>query len=116
ADPGAPDHLEALSLLDQLCGERRRRADDDPVVPPDDLREVRLRVDVDVEMATQEIDPRVRDRLPDEDSHAAATASAYASLARVTAVPRSIGAPMSPSTSSTAASAVVMSKTSNQPM
>ena len=116
AHAGPPDHLEALASLDQVRRQLRRRPDDDPVVAPDDPRQVAVAVDIDLETRAQEIDSRLGDRLPDENSHAAVTASAYASSARVTAAPRSICAPMSARTSSTAASAVVMSKTSNQPM
>ena len=112
-DPGAADHLQAVGLLDQLGGQLRRRADDDRVVVADRRCEVRVAVDVDVEVLAQELDPRLGDRLPDEDSRLhAATGAAYASSAAVVAAPRSMSAPCSASASSTAASAVVMSKTS----
>src|SRR5207253_1463807 len=115
ADPRAADHLEPCSALDQLPVELGRRADHDRVVLADPLREVVLAADVDLEPLAEEVDPRLRDRLPDEDFHTRAAGSAYASSARVTATPRSMSAPASASASSTAASAVVISKTSNQP-
>src|SRR5581483_12418083 len=91
------------------------RADHERVVVGDHGGEIRIAVHVDVEARAEQLDARLGDRLPDEDLHAR-TVSAYASSARVTAAPRSIGAPRSPRTSSTAASAVAMSNTSNQPM
>ena len=113
-DAGAADHLQPLGARDQVGGELRRRADDDRVVVADRLREIRVAVDVDVEARAQELDARVGDRLADEDArpfgHAGARSNA--SSARVTATPRSIGAPASASASSTPASAVVMSKMS----
>ena len=56
ADAGPADHLELRPPLDQLGGELRRRADDDPVVAADDLGEIALAVDVDVELGAQELD------------------------------------------------------------
>ena len=116
-DARAADHLQARRAVDQVCGELRRRADDDRVVAVDDLGEIAVRVDVDVEALAQQLDARGRDRLADENplSHATRLCS-YASSAAVTATPRSMSAPSSESTSSTAASIVAMSKTSNQPM
>ena len=93
--------------------ELRRRADDDRVVVADRRGEVAVRVDVDVEALAQELDSRVGDRLPDENASPGHTGvCSNASSARLTATPRSISAPSSTSASSTAASAVVMSKTS----
>src|SRR5581483_6699370 len=115
ADARAPDHLEVRRECEHVGGQLRRRADDDRVVTPDDLLERRVAVDVDVEVRAQEVDARVRDRLPDEDLQTE-IGSSYASSARVTATPRSSSAPSSVSVSSRAASATVMSKTSNQPM
>src|SRR5207248_272975 len=64
----------------------------------------------------QELHARVGDRLRDQNALHTRARSSYASSALVTATPRSISAPRSASTSSTAASAVVMSKTSKKPM
>ena len=77
-----------------------------------------LGVDVDVEAGAEQLDAGVRDRLADEDAlrHVRDGSALKASSAAVTATPRSMSAPSSASTSSTAASCVVMSKTSNQPM
>ena len=107
---GAADHLQAVGALDQLGGQLRRRADHDRVVVADRLGEVAVAVDVDLEALAQEVDARLGDRLADEDPHTGVCSKA--SSARVTATPRSISAPSSTSPSSTAASAVVMSKTS----
>ena len=90
--------------------ELRRRADDDRVVVADLLGEVAVRVHVDVEPLAEELDPRLGDRLADEDSQAGWCS--YVSSARVTATPRSMSAPASASASSIPASAVVMSNTS----
>ena len=109
--PGAADHLQAVGALDQLGGQLRRRADHDRVVVADLLGEVAVAVDVDVEALAQELDARLGDRLADEDPRHTGVCS-KASSARVTATPRSISAPSSASPSSTAARAVVMSKTS----
>src|SRR5207244_68486 len=74
-------------------------------------------VDVDLEAAlAQKANAGLRDLFADEDLAQTGVCSAQASSARVTATPRSISAPASARTSSTAASAVVMSKMSNQPM
>ena len=110
-DACAADHLQPLRAGDQVRVDLRRRADDDRVVVADLRREVAVRVDVDVEALAQELDPRVGDPLPDEDSVTPAGCS-YVSSARVTATPRSMSAPASPSASSIPASAVVMSNTS----
>ena len=66
-DPGAADHLQAVGLLDQVGGQLRRRADDDRVVVADRRGEIRVAVDIHVEVLAQELDPRLGDRLPDED-------------------------------------------------
>src|SRR6185312_11341585 len=107
---GAADHLQAVGALDQVGGQLRRRADHDRVVVADPAGQVAVRVDVNVEALAQELDPRLGDRLADEDSHTGACSKA--SSARVTATPRSISAPSSARPSSIAARAVVMSKTS----
>ena len=106
----AADHLQPVGALDQLGGQLRRRADHDRVVVADLAGEIAVRVDVHLEALAQEVDPRLGDRLPDEDPHTGVCSKA--SSARVTATPRSTSAPSSTSASSTAASAVVMSKTS----
>src|SRR5581483_11861802 len=121
ADSRATDDLQPDRALEHVGGELRRRADDDGVVPVDDLVQVAVSVDVDVEARAQELYTGVGNRLANEDSHARLAAQAtdvcsYASSAAVTATPRSMSAPSSASTSSIAASAVVMSNTSNQPM
>ena len=114
-DARAPDHLQALGALDHVRGQLRRRADDDRVVAADDLLERRVGVLVHVEASAQELDARRGDGLPHQDLQTVAP-SANTSSARVAACPRSIGAPSSPSTSSTAESAVAMSNSSYQPM
>ena len=111
---GPADHLRTLGFLDQLRGQLRRRADHDRVVAADDLLEQGVTVDIDVEARAQEIDP------------AGAISSRTRTLrlglpvrkprARDEATPRSIGAPSSPSTTSTAARAVAMSNSSYHPM
>ena len=73
ADPRAPDYLQAQGPVDQLCGELGRRADDDRVVEIDDLRELTVRVHVDVEALAQKVDARRGDRLADEDARRHAT-------------------------------------------
>src|SRR6266545_4616086 len=110
-DAGAADHLQLLGAFDQVLRQLRRRADDDPVVAADDLGEIGVAVLVDLEMRAEQLDARVRDLFANEDLHTR-TGWSYASSARVTATPRSRSAPSSVSASSTAASAVVMSKTS----
>ena len=112
-DSGPTDHLEAVGAFQHLGGQLRPRADHDRVVGADLLGEVAVRLDVDVEALPQQLDTRVGDRLADQDAlgHTRARSS-KASSALVTATPRSISAPRSASTISTAASAVVMSKTS----
>ena len=67
ADARAADHLQIVRARDQVGTELGRRADDDPVVAPDRLREVRLGVDVDVEAVAQQLDAGGRNLLPDED-------------------------------------------------
>ena len=109
----AADHLQPLGAVDQVAGQLRRGADHDRVVVADALGEIAVRVHVDVEALAEEVDPRLGDRLPDEDARATHTGvCSKASSARVTATPRSTSAPSSTSASSTAASAVVMSNTS----
>ena len=81
ADPGAADHLQPVGALDQLGGQLRRRADDDRVVVADRLGEVRVAVDVDVEVLAQELDPRLGDRLADEDARTLLTRAAGAAYA-----------------------------------
>ena len=135
----AADHPEPRPALDQRACHLRRGTDDQRVVAFDDLLERRLAVDVHVEPRAQELDPRIRDRLADEyfellrrgpsrrlrpgrwlrQAYAGpcrATGDSNASNARATATPRSMSAPSSVSESSTAASALAMSNTSNQPM
>ena len=110
---GAADHLEPLRVLEQVRGKLRRGADHDRVIGADLAGEVAVRVDVDVEARAQKVDPGLCDRLANEDFRAVQTGvCSKASSARVTATPRSMSAPSSISASSTAASAVVMSKTS----
>ncbi len=109
----AADHFEAAGSLDQIGAQLRRRTDHDRVVVADARAKIAVRVHVDVEALTQELDTRLGDRLPDEDPSATQTGvCSKASSARVTAAPRSTSAPSSTNASSTAASAVVMSKTS----
>jgi hypothetical protein len=64
---GAADHLQAFRALDQLRGELRARADDDRVVVADQLLERSLAVDDDIETVAEELDPRLGDRLANED-------------------------------------------------
>src|SRR5207244_9945066 len=66
-DAGAADHLQPLCALDQLAREPRRRADDDAVVAADDAGEIRVALDVDVEAGAQQLEPRLRDRLANEN-------------------------------------------------
>ena len=117
-DPHArtTDHAQLRALLDQLGGELRRRADDDRVVVADHVLERRALVDVDVELRLQQSEPRVRDLLANQNFHASTVGRSNASNAAGTATPRSMSAPSSVSDSSTAASALAMSKMSNQPM
>ena len=112
ADARASDHLQVRRLLDQVGGQLRRRADHDRVVAVDDLLERRRLVLVDVELGAEQLDPRFGDRLADEDAHGQATAARTRRVPLPRPRPRSIGAPISTSWSSTAPSAVVMSKTS----
>src|SRR6476646_3732023 len=117
---GAADHAQSRGACDHIGRHLRRGADDQRLVAVDDLVERRLGVDDDVESLAQQVDARVRDLLADEHPrprhHQAATLLSNASNARGTAAPRSMSAPSSLSESSTAASALAMSKTSNQPM
>ncbi len=110
-DSRPADHLELRGFFDQAGVEVSAAADDDRVVVADPRCEVAVRVHVDVEPLPQEIDPRLGDRLPDEDLQTD-TGSANASSAAVTAAERSMSAPASAIASSRAASAVVTSKTS----
>ena len=68
-DPGPADHLEPARALDHLAGQPVAERITIAVVAVDDLLERRVGVDVDVEAAAQELDPRVGDRLADEDAH-----------------------------------------------
>ena len=105
-DPSPADHLQRARALDHLTSHPRRRADHDPVVALDDLVERRVEVDVDVEPAAQELDPRVGDRLANEDAHGYAVATEpNASYAAGAARPGSTSAPAASSSVSTAASA-----------
>ena len=108
------DHLQPVGTLEDLGGELRRRADHDRVVVPDPLLQRQVAVDVDLELLPQELDSGLCDRLPNEDPEALGHTRecSNASSAAVMAAPRSMSAPSSASTSSTPASAVVMSKTS----
>src|SRR4029078_403316 len=81
-DPSPSDHLQLRRLVDQAGVEMRAAADDDRVVVPDARREITVGVAVHVEALAQEVDPGLRDRLPDEDLHTE-TGSAYASRAAV---------------------------------
>src|SRR5205085_2231438 len=110
ADPAETEHAEPLA--GQLDAAVRR-----PLPAAELERGVRLR-DVARERHQQPDrvlrggDDRRLGRVRDDD----AAACSNASSAAVTAAPRSMSAPSSTSTISTAASAVVMSNTSNQPM
>ena len=115
ADSGATDHLEPLGALKQIGRHLRGAPDDDRVVVADRLGQVAVRLDVDFEPLSQELDPCFGDRLPDQNPlHGlyAATGSACASSAAGTAVPRSMSAPASTSARSSASSAAAMSCTS----
>jgi len=70
ADPGAPDHLQPVGPLDQLRGQLRSGADHDRVVAADRVGEIAVRLDVDVEVPAQEVDPGRGDRLADENLEA----------------------------------------------
>ena len=110
ANARATDHLQPVGPLQDSRVDLRRGADDDRVIAADRLREVAVRVHVDVEALAEQLDPRLGDRLPNENSQAGWCS--YVSSARVTATPRSMSAPASASASSIPASAVVMSNTS----
>ena len=115
-DAGAADHLQTLGPLDQLRGQLRRRADHDRVVvgdrPPRAASPRRRRR----RSGSAGARPRLRDLLPDEDPQTWGSLRRRPRAPARRATPRSIGAPSSPSTSSTAASAVAMSNSSYQPM
>ena len=111
-DSGAADHLQAVGPLEHVGGQLRRRADHDCVVGADLLGEIPVQPDIDLVVLAQELHARLGDRLGDQNALHTRARSSNASSALVTAAPRSISAPRSASTSSTAASAVVMSKTS----
>jgi len=68
AHPGPADHLQPIGAVDQLLGELGRAADDDRVVVADSRREIPVGVDNDVESLPKEVDPRLRDGLPDKDA------------------------------------------------
>ena len=112
--PRPTDHLQPVGPLEDIGGQLRRGADDDRVVVPDPLLERQVTVDVDLELLAQELDSGLGDRLANEDPEALGhtLVCSKASSAAVMAAPRSMSAPSSASTSSTPASAVVMSKTS----
>ena len=117
ADAGATDDLQPRSALDQVAGQLRGRPDDDGVVVADDLLERRVEVDVDVEPCAQELDPRVRDGLPDQDAHQPAAATEpKASKAAGAARPGSTSAPASRSSTSIAPNASAMSSIVTWPM
>ena len=63
----ATDNAELRRFRQQLLVELRARADDDRVIAVDDVLERRVEVDIHVEARLQELDPRVRDRLSDEN-------------------------------------------------
>ena len=109
-DTCAADHLQPLGPVDQLRGDVGGTSNDDRVVVGDLLLEWRVEVDIDLEAPAEEIDARVGDALADEDLHTRTPSKA--SSAAVTAKPRSMSAPASLRTSSSAASCVVTSKTS----
>jgi hypothetical protein len=70
ADPGPADHAQVVGAADQLGGQLRRRADQDPVVAADALRELLVApvdADVDREALAQHVDAGVGDLLLDED-------------------------------------------------
>ena len=116
-DPGPTDHLQAGRGGDHLGGHRRGGADDQRVVVPDQLLERGFRVDIDFEPLAEQLDAGIRDLLPNEDSGShAATGDSNAANAFATATPRSMSAPSSVKDNSSAASALAMSKTSNQPI
>ena len=101
ADAGTADDLQARPTLDDVAGQLRRRPDDDGVVAGDDLLERRLEVDVHLEPRAKELDPRVGDRLPDQDAHQPVAATEpKASKAAGAARPGSTSAPASRSSTS----------------
>ena len=104
--PARPITFSFDRAVDQLGGQLRRRADDDRVVAVDDLRELaverrrRRRSASAAARRPPARSPRGRGRAVVKRLDACS----YASSAAVTATPRSISAPRSASTSSTAAS------------
>ena len=117
ADAGTADDLQPRPTLDDVAGQLRRRPDDDGVVAGDDLVERRLEVDVDLEPRAKELDPRVGDRLPDQNAHQPAAATEpKASKAAGAARPGSTSAPASRSSTSIAPSASAMSSIVTWPM
>ena len=71
--PARPITLSRSRALDQVAGQLRRGADDDPVVEPDDLVQISVTVDVDVEVLAQQVDAGLRDLLANEYAHYACT-------------------------------------------
>ena len=69
ADAGPADDLQPRGARDHIRRDLRRGTDDQALVAVDDLLERRVRVDVDLEMLTQQVDARIRDLLTDEDAH-----------------------------------------------
>ncbi len=70
ADAGAPDHAQVVGAADQVRGQLRRRADQDPVVVADALRELLVGpvdADVDRKALAQHVHAGVGDLLLDED-------------------------------------------------
>ena len=67
ADACTPDHLEASRLLDEPRVDRRPRPHDDRVEVGDDRLELRAAVLDDFEAPAEELEPRLGDRLPDEN-------------------------------------------------
>ena len=96
ADAGAADDLQPRRARDHIRRDLRRGTDDQALVTVDDLLERRVRVDVDLETLTKQVDARIRDLLTDEDAHRQTlTGVSNASNARATATPRSMSAPSS---------------------
>jgi hypothetical protein len=88
ADACAADHLEPVGALDQVGRQLRPAADDDRVVVGDRARQVAVRLDVHVEAAAEEVDSRLRDRLPDENPAQDEALSRRAALAGAMRRPR----------------------------
>ena len=112
--PARPITFSRIGALDQPGVELRRGADDDRVVVADRGGEVAVRVHVDVEPVAKELDPGLGDRLPDREPSRGLVLVRLERARHGDA--RSMSAPASASASSIPASAVVMSKTSKQPM